>query len=448
MGRKPKMTVTSRFLDEQPPLAARCVPSPFPNPPPHRSPIGRLWFSGPSAKLGCSAADLVHAIGVAALPDAVVFLDTNIFTTEIDASVWDALCTKQMFIVPGVWAELMPWLKTPFRNAAVRDRVVGAIRSQVRSAGSSLELSDPHAVPSDNSNIEVLFLDEELTNHGYEYYFKLLALRKAMGPLAAAVLAKRLGREPTNDEFLAEVQGRLGPRGLRLAKKGLEAANSPNMLNDEHLVVMAILTAILRGRETFIVTRDADVFEQYFKVLCLVKEHYRAMHVAERYAANPEAMAFRELPIHNDGGHIPEFCGTSFLELETTDAEFNPLPARFNCVNIYCLLLGGETTNMRITTSCFCAEKEMAQMMMVKVRTQGLNTDKLNGRNCTICTERLTPENHKVVVSIGKETMVPFANLGMFGLSDLNNALSENEMHTRYTYDDLRAAASRPGEAK
>jgi hypothetical protein len=337
---------------------------------------------------------------VGALPDAAVFLDTNIFTTEMDTSVWDALYTKRVFITPGVWKELLPWLKTPFCNTTVRDRVLAAVRNQVSSESNSQESRHPQGRPQspDTAKMEVLF-DKDFTNHGYEYYLKLLALRKAMGPLAASVLTKRFGKAPTHDQFLAEVQGQLGPRGFRIARKGLEAANSPNMLTDEQLVVMAILTAIVRGTEVFIITRDADVLEQYFKVLSLMKEHYRAMHVAERYAANPHSMPFREVSIHSDGVSIPEFSGNSVLQFETTDVEFNPLPAGFNFVNIYCLVLGGRASHMRVTFSCFCAEKEMAQMLKVKARTGGLNTEKLDGRNCTIRTEPLTPENHRVTVS-------------------------------------------------
>jgi hypothetical protein len=178
---------------------------------------------------------------VGALPDAAVFLDTNIFTTEMDTSVWDALYTKRVFITPGVWKELLPWLKTPFCNTTVRDRVLAAVRNQVSSESNSQESRHPQGRPQspDTAKMEVLF-DKDFTNHGYEYYLKLLALRKAMGPLAASVLTKRFGKAPTHDQFLAEVQGQLGPRGFRIARKGLEAANSPNMLTDEQLVVMAI----------------------------------------------------------------------------------------------------------------------------------------------------------------------------------------------------------------
>jgi hypothetical protein len=253
--------------------------------------------------------------------------------------------------------------------------------------------------------------------------------------MATSILTTRFGRAPTNDEFLAEVQGQFGIRGLHMAKKGVEAASSPNVLNDEQLVLMAILTAITRGTEVFIITRDTDVLEQYYKALILMKEHYRAMQFAELYAANPDRMALREAPVTDDGVHVPEFTGSSVLQLETTDLEFNPLPPGFTFVNVYCLVLGRGQSDMKVTYCCFCAEKEMAQMLKVKTATGGLNTDKLNGRNCTIRTAPLTPTNHRVVVSIGSERTVQFGGAN-FGVNDLSNALLENEQQTTLYYPD------------
>ena len=254
--------------------------------------------------------------------------------------------------------------------------------------------------------------------------------------MVESVLTKKLGRTPTNDEFSGEVQRYLGPRGALIAKKGLQAASADYKLTDEQLVVMAVLTAIMRGKEVLIVTRDADVLEQYFKILCLMKEHYRAMLVAERYAANPGTMPFREVPIETDGMHIPKFTGSSVLEFETTDVEFNPLPASFNFVNIYCVLLGGAPSEMKVTWCSFCAETEMAEMLKMKTITGGLNTDKFGGRNCTIYTTPLTPENHRVVVTIGKEWTHSLGELGSVGQDDYQNALFENELSSRYSYDD------------
>jgi hypothetical protein len=93
--------------------------------------------------------------------------------------------------------------------------------------------------------VEVLFVNEDFKSHGYDYYFKLLALRKAWGPLATAALSKKLGRPPTDDEFLAEVQRNFGTRSFIIAKKGLEEANSATRLTDEQLFVMAVLTGIM-----------------------------------------------------------------------------------------------------------------------------------------------------------------------------------------------------------
>jgi hypothetical protein len=46
-----------------------------------------------------------------------------------------------------VWKELLPWLKHPFHNKAVRDRVVAAAHSQIKSAKSSSEFPDPQGPP-------------------------------------------------------------------------------------------------------------------------------------------------------------------------------------------------------------------------------------------------------------------------------------------------------------
>src|ERR1700682_1723883 len=434
-GRKPKMTVTSRFIDEQRPLASRNIPSPFPNPPPNREAIGRLNFRGPSPKMDLIVEYFTQAISGASLENAIVFLDTNIFTRELDQSIWDALFARQSYITPGVNREMLPWLKTPFCNKAIRDRVVAALKHQVNCGREGQEPPPFPEIPAWGiPKVEVLFLGDDFKAHGYEYYAKLLALRKVMGTVATNILTRKLGRSPTDDEFVGEVQNHLGRRGLFIAKKGQNAANSPNKFADEELVVMAALTAILKGRETFIISRAPDVLEQYFKVLCLMKEHYRAMLVADKYAANPEAMPFREVPIKNDGNEPQRFSGSSFLQFESTDLEFNPLPAKFHFVNVYCFLLGGELPKMKATYCCFCAETEMAEMLRVKTATGGLSTDKLGGRNCTIHTVPLSPETCKVVVSIGMDTIRPPGKADGFRLDDFLNAVCENELHTHLSY--------------
>ena len=43
------------------------------------------------------------------------------------------------------------------------------------------------------------------------------------------------------------------------------------------------------GRQTLILTEDADVEEQLFKLLWLIETHYRGMVLADKYAADPAA---------------------------------------------------------------------------------------------------------------------------------------------------------------
>jgi hypothetical protein len=438
MPQKPNMSVTSRFQAEQRPLASRRIPSPFPNPPPNRSAIPRLSFDGPSPKMGCSAEDIARAIGVHSLTNAVIFPDTNVFSREMDMAIWDAFWKRRIRLTPLVFKELLPWLKTPFRNKSVRDRVRAELNTQI-----SLDASRNQHVfsllPSEMSSLRVLHLnnDDEFMRHGYDYYFRLLCLRKLLGPIANGILRKKLGRTPTNDEFVAEVQKQFGPRGLLLAKKGLQCLDSTGKLSvmkmaDEQLVVMAVLTAITRGTEVFIVTRDPDVLEQYFKLLILIKEHYRSMLIADYYAAHPDRVAFKEVPIENDGTHVPPFMGGSVLRLETTDDNFNILPRQFHFACVYCFLLADGPTEMKLTQCSFCAETEMAEVLKVKARTGGLSTDKFDGRNCTIVTSRLTPTDHKVTVSIGRETPVPMGPLGTFGFDDYQNTIFEKEETTHF----------------
>ena len=123
---------------------------------------------------------------------------------------------RRILITPGVFQELLPWLRDPFCNKAIRDVVASAAKT---------ELGIPTQTRS-AANVKLLIPDDEFTSHGYDYYLQLLTLRKMMGPLASAVLTKKLGRAPTQEEFHAEVQSQFGERGYLLAKKGLEAQNS------------------------------------------------------------------------------------------------------------------------------------------------------------------------------------------------------------------------------
>ncbi|MGA2439895.1 MAG: hypothetical protein ABSH08_02970 [Tepidisphaeraceae bacterium] len=438
-------TVTGRFFEERRPLAQRQIPPPRYEVPEGRRPIPRLGVRGPGPKVDVSASDLAEMIGTKALNDAILFLDTNIFTTHLDPTVWDAILSKHVYIAPQVWEELKPWLKTPFQNPRVRDRVVAAVEEQAADLTAAKKAGNPILwSASADPGIRILFEDENLFSHGSKYYTNLLSLRKFRGVAAQYQLTKKLGRPPTQNELLAEIQPELGERGFQLAKKGAAAGRSPNIFADEEIVTLAFITALLKGSEVVIVTRDADVLEQYCKLRLLLKEHYRAMLFAEEHAQNPDRFPFREVPVVDDGVHVTPFVERSVLEYESTDIGFNPLPPRAHFVTVYCLLLGGESPSMKLTYSSFCAETEMAAVLRMKTNTGGLCTDKLGGRNCTIDTARISalvprqiPKTHRVRVSIGRPRMVPTA-LGNFPFDDFYNVLYCNEQATKLKYASLR----------
>lgn len=430
------MTVTSRFFEERSPVAERAVANPYPNPPAGRLAIGRLSFIGPSPKRASTPEELARSIEFS-LPDADFFLDTNVFTRELDGTVWNALFKRRISIIPSVFKELMPWLKDPFCNKAIRENVLKSLKKQ---AGTIPSTDDESTI----RNVRVL-LDPDMVDfvsHGWDYYFRLLALRKLMGPLAKSALTKQLGRAPHPNEFHAEIQGHFGERGALLARKGLDAFESDNLFTDERLVLSAVFNAVLHGSETFIVTRDPDLLEQYVKILCLIKEHYRAMFAAERYADDTSSMDFMETPVENDGEAIPIFKGATYLRFESDDVAFDPLPPRFTFVNIYCMLLGGSQSDLKVTSCAFCAEREIARLLLLKAKTGGLSTDRFNGRNCLIRTEALSPERHKVIVSIGEEMTREIGALGSIGIDDLNNTLFCNELRTSLSFSDSSDATS------
>jgi hypothetical protein len=108
-------------------------------------------------KLDWAISDFENAIGVASLENAAFFLDTNVLTKDLEPALWNALCTRRVLITPGVWKELLPWLKTPFCNETIRNAVLVAAESQVKRAG---------GVQDSWAGIEVLFLDQDLRTTG------------------------------------------------------------------------------------------------------------------------------------------------------------------------------------------------------------------------------------------------------------------------------------------
>jgi hypothetical protein len=117
--------------------------------------------------------------------------------------------------------------------------------------------------------------------YGHDYYVNLLALRKRLGVVAHRDLQAALGREPSDSELKRYLSETLHARDVVLAFKGWKHQGARNYLADEELVVTSVMTAILTGRETVILTRDTDVFEQFVKLVGLMVSDYWCSRFAD-----------------------------------------------------------------------------------------------------------------------------------------------------------------------
>jgi hypothetical protein len=417
------------------PLASREIVLPPYALPPGWRPFARFDFYGPTEMLSMSGGEFAEAIRPFVPADALFFLDTSIFSSCTSPQLWDLLLSKRIIITPYVWIELSDWMNRPAKNHHIRDLVQKSADTQ-RSLGGGPFIENPSrevAAALRSLTIELRVPDETYVEHGYDYYGKLLSLRKLIGPQIARQLEQKYGKLPDGEfksKFHAVAQASYGERGYNLAMKGLERTGTPNLLADEHTVVMAVLTAILEGRDVYVVTKDKDIPDQLAKLFLLIKEHYRAMLAAEQYANDPDSMAFREVPVRDVRPETNAWIGETILQLRLSEKEFDILPREFRSVVIHCIHLSRDETAPWVSYSYFTMDTQVARVLRVKATTGGLSTDRFGDRNCTIGTGRLTPQHHEVIVSIGKEMVIPVENWGSFGVDDVHHVLKCSEQLT------------------
>jgi hypothetical protein len=321
----------------------------------HPTFIPRLtWKYGPRVPI--ETARLPETIAGAG--DAAFFCDTSIFNNELDPAIIEALLAEpdRLVLTPFVIEESKEWLgrhpEHPLTSAILKK----AARVQERKP-------PPDGTPGRSA---------------YLYYLWLLLMRRRPLEIAEERFRREHGREPNKVEYQAlrdGVQRELGPRGFMLARKGVK-----RLPTDETLPILAVEHALSTGRITHVVTADADVEDQFAKLLWLINTHYRGMLLADRYAA--DFGGFRPRPVR-----LPAFFrerpdawpfesgGAVLIERGHPDLQ-HVLPPRPRCVAISCWNVGRYFSAMT-----FMAEQEMRRVLEVKDRTGGLNTDKLSGRN-------------------------------------------------------------------
>jgi len=365
MGRrnKPQNPVprTLRHFQDRAPDNCEAIPRSENGVPVGRGGLDRLAWSplGP----GGSESFLADQISRPANSHVRWYCDTNMFLTEMDDRFWDALLSRngRLVLIPPICEELQVWLNNPSYNKQVRDPIQRRIDGD---DSSSVGLYDPCKYPE-----RVLAI---------EYYVNLLGFRKRLHACAEAELLEKLERSPSSQEISNYCKDRFGIRGQLLASKGKKNTVEDHFCNDEALVVMAALESIYTGVESVILTRDEDVFEQFFKGLWLINTHYRGMLLAECYRRDPLYFS----PSRVESKSLSEVFDGDVLLLTKPSGDLTEiLPTRSTLVPISCILIKGG----KIHQLTFGAETEMSDLFGIKARTGGSNTTLFGDRNCHVC---------------------------------------------------------------
>lgn len=371
------------------------------------------WRLGPSVPT--DEAFLADAIRRS---DGAHFCDTSLIDDHLDPRVVEALLAApgRLVTTPQVNQELRPWLST---------RPDHPLLSALRSKDPAwIERAPPPEGAAGRS--------------AYDYYVSLLDVRRRLTEIARTNFVMFRGREPVDEEELtAFVQRTFGSRGLLLAKKP-----GSSLRTDEALVYLAVEYALSTGRETKILTRDADVFEQFYKLIWLIDTHYRGYLLARHYLAN--FAAFRPRPFRKELTEDVRWPfgidGSTMIDLPGDSGLTWLLPESFRFVAISCGLIG----RTRSSWAAFGGERGLKAVLDAKDLTGGLSTSILGGRNVHpwLAPLPLKPEERRKGAVV-RDIRLPLPGTDVaIPLLDLQHALSNQENHTELVPHDRSTPAT------
>lgn len=320
----------------------------------HPTWVPRLTWK-PREQVPFRPGDLARGIAGAGSGGPIFFCDNSFFDDRLDARVLKALLSgrERIALTAEVRRELEPWLTARPSHPLGR-----ALRQGSRAIR-------PVSSPG-------------LAGQGaFEYYVSLLLLRRAALRVARERFTEQFGRQPTEGDTAwlhGDLQRHLGERGMLLALKPASPIRT-----DEILVYLAVEFALSRGRPTVLLTKDADVEDQFYKLLWLIDTHYRGMLLAAAYANDPDAFparpfpddarGLRNFPFHEDAQLIERGGSSDLNHLLTNE--------NYSFVAVECWRFFDSSYNKVV----FGAEKRMREVLEIKSRTGGLSTDLLSGRN-------------------------------------------------------------------
>lgn len=341
------------------------------------------------------------------MADVVFFADTSLFDWQSPPCVWNFLLRRRrLVLLPPVLTELDPWLE---RNP-----------------------SHPAAAPVLARSAEINFpslADAEEQKAAFGYYVNLLAMRKRLVRARAIAFETKHGRPPSAEELSAlkrELHHQFGERGYILARKGVEGdAHVPIYYTDEVVVYSAFEHALKTGQDAMVLTNDEDLAEQFYKLQWMLDTHYRSMLLARAYKDDPAAFPLRGVP----DGLLEAFEGTDSVLIERSPEQIaDVLPHEFQFVMVSCWVLGD-----RLTQLLFGAETGMNELLGVKGRTRGLNTEILDGRNLHLWLAPYdVPAELRGCAAVARDRRVRFEQTGaLVPIFDVNQTLYTGERFKR-----------------
>src|SRR5262249_25887636 len=151
-------------------------------------------------------------------------------------------------------------------------------------------------------------------------------------------------------------------RVVPIAIEGWKKAGARNYAADEAMIVSSVITAIMTGQATMILTRDTDVFDQFIKLYEMMAGDYMCFRFGEVRGANPDGVPMGTLPVDksSDNG----FVGEAIDQVVIPQSEADRLPPyRHTPVHCFCVLVGNHCKDPRISIAGYCLETEMAALL-------------------------------------------------------------------------------------
>jgi hypothetical protein len=393
MVEKKNYSVTSRYFDEKKPVFVKATKH-FDINGRHFS---RLSFGDSEPRMDAPTWEFAHRIRKSLPANAIFFPDTNFFSRPMGRLVWDAIFEKRVAISPMIRQEIQPWLDRPVHNKQARDIIVSSIGSSQDSQKQLLSF-DPRSRLSER----IIFpsLNADYLDHGYQFYFNLLAVRRLIG----LELAAELRLPATLDAMTAELMRRFGDRGYLVSREVFTKGTKANFLADEQMIVMAALTALCTGHETVILTWDTAIQEQFRKLWHLMASDYVDYCTGEVVSRTMDITQVKELK--NESGHehliVPDKV-KAFL-VPTAGFHERVLPPNPSPVLSICLTVGGELKSggkikyLRVTPDAFCAESYMAAFLRQKIANGGKNTNRFGECDCFVSHGNNLPDGRPAIL--------------------------------------------------